>query len=97
MNAEFHLLLFLLLEALTMFNGLKNSLELFAYIHRYDCGRSFACSESVVIACRCNRYPQQILVLVDSLDYGDEEEKEDGVVRRTLSRFEEVHPGIRTE
>lgn len=95
MNAELHLLLFLLLEALSVFNGLEDSLELFADVHGDDCRRRFACPESVVVAGRRNRYPQEVLILVDSLDDGDEEEQKEGVVRGALSRLEKVDSGIR--
>ena len=85
-DAELHLDLLCALIRRVGVDCLENGIQLIAEEDGDDCGRSFICTETVVVA-RCRDcQTEQILIIVDSLDDGAEEEQELGIFIRRCSR-----------
>ena len=72
-------------------DGFKNCGQLRAQEHRNDSRRSFVSTQTMVIAGAGNRYTQQILVFINSLDDGCQEGQEAQVFIRLLARIQQVH------
>ena len=90
MHADFHGLLFTALVIGALFDGIQHFFQLFANKHGNDGRRCFVCTETVVVARTGNRDTEQILIFVDRLDNGDQEEKELCVFIRRCAGIEQV-------
>ena len=71
-------------------DGFENGIQLIAEENGDDCRRGFICTETVVVA-RCgDGQTKQILIIVNGLDDGAEEEQELGILVRCGARREQV-------
>ena len=95
MNAELHRCLFAAAVGRIVLYGVENGGQLVAEEHRDDCGRSFVCAESVVVAGGGDGETQQILIVVNSLYNGAEEQQKLCVLVGGLAGGEEVYSRIR--
>ena len=68
--------------------------QLVAEEDRNDSRRSLARTESVVVACCCNRCTQDILMLVDSLYDSRKHEQELCVLSRCFARLEKINASV---
>ncbi len=71
-------------------NCFQNSSQLSTQENGYNCRRSFVSTQAVVIASAGNRYTQQILVFINSLDDGCQEGQKAQVFVRLLARIQQV-------
>ena len=85
-DAEFHLDFLCTLIRRIGVDGLENGIQFITEEDRDDCRRSFICTETVVVA-RCRDcQTEQILIIINGLDDGAEEEQELGIFIRRCSR-----------
>ena len=54
-------------------------------------------TKPVVIPGRCHRHPQQILILIDSLEHRDKEEEELCIILRAIARLKDIRALIGAE
>ena len=78
-------------------NGIDDSAQLFAHKDGHNSGRGFLSAKAVVIAGGGDSGAEHILVFVDALDEGSEEEQELGVFAGSGTGLEEILTGIRAQ
>ena len=69
---------------------IDNRRELIAQEDRYDSRRSFLSSEAMIVARRCDRHAQQLLVFINRFDDAGQKHKKSQVLDRVLARLEKV-------
>ena len=94
MNAEAQHRFFLCKVWRIVLYCVKNGGKLVSEEYRNDCGRCLARAETVVVACVCDRYTQQYLIVVDRLYDRTEEEQELRILVRGLAGREQIYAGI---
>ena len=62
--------------------------------HRDDCGRRFVRAETVVVACGGDGDTQHILIFIDRLDNGAQEEQKLSVLIGGFARLKQVYAGV---
>ena len=93
-NADLHDILFLGVVRLVLLDRLEDSFKLFADEHRNDGGRRFVRTETVIVSGSRNGYAEQLLIIIDRLDHGDEEQKELRVLVGSVAGLEQVYSGV---
>ena len=79
-----------LLELRTADDGLHDGIQFVTQEDGEDCGRCFGSAQTVIVAGKCHRSPQEVLILVHALDKGRQEQQELGVLAGSLAGLEEV-------
>ena len=90
-NADLHDILFLGVVRLVLLDRLEDSFKLFADEHRNDGGRRLVRTETVIVSGSRNGYAEQLLIIIDRLDHGDEEQKELRVLVGSVAGLEQVY------
>ena len=83
-----------LLELRTADDGLHDGIQFVTQEDGEDCGRCFGSAQTVIVAGKCHRSPQEVLILVHALDKGRQEQQELGVLAGSLAGLEEVFAGV---
>ena len=76
------------------FDGFQNLFQLIPHKHGDDSRRRFVSAESVVIAGGGDGSPEKTGVVIHGSDDGGEEDQKTSVLRRRLSRIQEVFAGV---
>ncbi len=97
MYADLHLhLLFCVVHCICL-NRVQNALKLIAQKHGNDGRRRFIRTKAVIVAGRCNRDTQQILIFVHSLDDRTKEQQELRVFVWRIAGLKQVYPCVGAE
>ena len=78
-------------------NGIQNSGKFVAQKDRDHGRRCFVGAQTVIVAGSGNRQPQQVLIIVHGLNGGAQEQQELGIFVGRLTRFEQIHAGVRSQ
>ena len=78
-------------------NGIQNSGKLVAQKDRDYSRRCFVGAQTVIVAGSGHRQPQQVLIIVHGLNGGAQEQQELGIFVGRLTRFEQIHAGVRSQ
>ena len=93
-HPELHLCLFGAFIRRVVLYRLEHGVQLVSEEHGYDSRRGFVGSQTVIVARRGDRDAQQILIIVDSLYDGAEEQQELGVLVRRVAGRQQVLPFV---
>ena len=94
-GADLHLYLFLAHIKGSAFDGVEDIRQFIPQEHGNDCGGRFVGAQPVIVPGAGNRDPEQILVLVHSLDHCAQEKEKLGIFVGRSARLQEVHARIR--
>ena len=90
MNADLDLLLLLAAVGRIVFDSLKYLLKLLAEEHGNDRRRRFGGAEAMVVGSACNGYAQHILIIVNRLQNGAQQQQKLRVLIRSFARLKKI-------
>ena len=94
MDADLHQLFLLAAVGSVGLYGVKDRGQLIAEEHGDDSGRRFVCAETVVVAGGGDGDAEQILIIVNRLNDGAQEQQELRVLIGSVARLEKVYAGV---